>query len=100
MVFQQMSGVNSLVYYVPYLLENSVGLPVNTSLLVAGLVGVIFVTFSVYAIFFIDRWGRRKPFIITSVLQALSMALVAILLSLDNKAASMASVTFFFTYMA
>lgn len=100
MIFQQMSGINALVYYIPYLLESSVRLGPNTALLVSGLVGVVFVIFSVYAFIFIDKWGRRKPFIITSVVQSLSMALVAILLSLETQAASTASVVFFFLYMA
>ena len=100
MVFQQMSGVNALVYYIPFLLQNSVGIDVHTSLLIAGLVGLVFFLFSFYAIFFIDRWGRRWPFIITSILQSLSMAMVSILLSLRSPTASKASVAFFFTYMA
>ncbi|KAJ5378315.1 general substrate transporter [Penicillium cataractarum] len=100
MVFQQMSGINALVYYIPYLLANSVGLAANMALLISGLVGVVFVVFSAYAFFFIDRWGRRKPFIITSLVQSLSMTLVAILLSLNNTNASKASVVFFFLYMA
>ncbi|KAI9034824.1 uncharacterized protein KD926_005338 [Aspergillus affinis] len=100
MVFQQMSGINALVYYIPYLLENSVGLPANTALLISGLVGVIFVVFSAYAFIFIDKWGRRKPFIVTSIAQSLSMIMVAILLSLETPTASKASVVFFFLYMA
>ena len=100
MVFQQMSGINALVYYIPYLLENSVGLPPNTALLISGLVGVVFVIFSAYAFFFIDKWGRRRSFIITSVVQSLSMSLVAILLSLKSQSASKVSVVFFFLYMA
>lgn len=100
MVFQQLSGINALVYYIPYLLKDSVGLPANTALLVSGLVGVVFVAFSAYAFFFIDKWGRKKPFIITSVVQSLSMVVVAILLSLESPAASRASVVFFFLYMA
>ncbi|CCX32891.1 putative Myo-inositol transporter 1 [Pyronema domesticum] len=98
--FQQMSGCNALVYYIPFLLQHSVGLDANTSLLVSGLNGLVFFLFSIYPLLFLDKWGRPKPFIVASLVQSFSMVMVAILLSIGTTATNKASVVFFFTYIA
>ncbi|MCJ1246025.1 hypothetical protein MMC30_003229 [Trapelia coarctata] len=99
-VFQQMSGVNALVYYIPYLLQTSMGLDEKTSLWVSGLNGIVFFLCSAYPIFFLDQFGRPKPFMVVSSVQALSMAMVAILLSLTTTSTNYAAIVFFFTYIA
>ncbi|GAO51508.1 general substrate transporter [Saitoella complicata NRRL Y-17804] len=99
-IFQQLSGCNALVYYIPVLLEQTVGLSRESSLLVGGLIGLVFFLFSAYPLIFLDKWGRPKPFIIASIVQSISMVLIAILLSTGNATAAKASVLFFFTYIA
>jgi MFS family permease len=112
-----MSGVNALVYYIPFLLETTMGLPRSTSLWVSGLNGVTFFLASLYPVFFLDRWGRKKPFIIASASCCINMMMVAILLSLNKQSTNYAAIgklfvpcfkcwelirstVFFFTYIA
>lgn len=91
-VFQQMSGVNALVYYIPYLLQTSMGLSEKTSLWVSGLNGLVFFLCSAYPIFFLDRFGRPKPFMVASTIQSISMIMVAVLLSLNTHSTNYAAI--------
>jgi MFS family permease len=91
-VFQQMSGVNALVYYIPYLLETTMGLSRGTSLWVSGLNGLVFFLASFYPVFFLDRYGRKKPFIIASASCAINMMMVAILLSINKQSTNYAAI--------
>jgi predicted MFS family arabinose efflux permease len=91
-VFQQMSGVNALVYYIPYLLQTTMGLAEKTSLWVSGLNGLVFFLSSAYPIFFLDKYGRPKPFMVASTVQSISMVMVAILLSINTHATNNASI--------
>ncbi|CAK5279203.1 unnamed protein product [Mycena citricolor] len=57
--FQQMTGIDAIVYYAPTIFQ-SLGLPGHTvSLLAAGVIGVVFVISTLPAIATIDRIGRR-----------------------------------------
>ena len=58
--FQQFSGINAIIYYAPTIFG---GLGLNgstTSLLATGVLGVVDFVFTFPAVFFVDRWGRRK----------------------------------------
>lgn len=60
MFFQQFSGINAIIYYAPTIFG---GLGLNgstTSLLATGVLGVVDFVFTFPAVFFVDRWGRRK----------------------------------------
>ncbi|KAI4717472.1 general substrate transporter [Aureobasidium sp. EXF-10727] len=60
MFFQQFTGINAIIYYAPTIF-GSLGLNVSTtSLLATGVLGVIDFLFTFPAIFFVDRFGRRK----------------------------------------
>jgi len=104
----QIGGINLVVYFVPTALERNVGLTHNLSLLIGGFVQTMFFFGSLIPTFFLDKMGRRRPMMWGSFGLAISMMLIAVLLSftLDrgfsaklNKATSSASVAFFFTYM-
>lgn len=100
-------GINLVVYYVPSALQNNVGLTRNLSLLIGGAVQCMFFVGSLVPTFFLDRLGRRRPMMWGSFGLALSMMMIAILLSFHrpqfspqlSKKTSEASVAFFFTYM-
>ncbi|PNS18818.1 High-affinity glucose transporter [Sphaceloma murrayae] len=104
----QMGGINLVVYFVPTALQNNVGLTRNLALVIGGCVQTMFFFGSLVPTFFLDRLGRRRPMMWGSLALALSMMLIAILLSFNGnpryseatqKATSSASVAFFFTYM-
>ncbi|KAF2192873.1 putative Myo-inositol transporter 1 [Zopfia rhizophila CBS 207.26] len=101
----QMGGINLVVYFITSVLEINVGLSRNLSLLLGGVINLMFFIGSLYPTFFLDRIGRRKPMMWGSFGLGFSMMLIAILLSFQGqdgsvaKSTSSASVTFFFTYM-
>ncbi|KAF2675812.1 putative Myo-inositol transporter 1 [Lentithecium fluviatile CBS 122367] len=101
----QMGGINLVVYYITSVLQLNVGLTRNLSLLLGGVINLMFFIGSLYPTFFLDRIGRRKPMMWGSFGLGISMMLISVLLSFQDrggsvaKATASASVTFFFTYM-
>lgn len=57
---QQFSGVNALGYYLPTLLQQSVGLNEQESRLLTGVNGTIYLGAALCCLLIIDRFGRRK----------------------------------------
>jgi len=65
-VFQQFVGINVVLYYAPEIFRN-MGSGTDTALLQTIIVGIINLSFTVLAIFTVDRWGR-KPLQISGAL--------------------------------
>lgn len=59
-IMQQFSGVNALGYYLPTLLQQSVGLDEETSRLLTGVNGTVYLVAAFCCLLIIDRFGRRK----------------------------------------
>ncbi|KAF7552906.1 hypothetical protein G7Z17_g3977 [Cylindrodendrum hubeiense] len=57
---QQFSGVNALGYYLPTLLQQSVGLSEEESRLMTGINGTVYLGAAFCCLLIIDRFGRRK----------------------------------------
>ncbi|KAG9193770.1 hypothetical protein G6011_03805 [Alternaria panax] len=101
----QMGGINLVVYYITSVLEQNVGLDRNLSLLLGGVINLMFFLGSLLPTFTLDRTGRRKPMMWGSFGLGLSMMMIAILLSFRGddgkvlKTTASVSVAFFFTYM-
>lgn len=55
----QMSGINLVVYYMPTVLVDNVGVRPNTALLIAGFVQLMFVVGNTLPALALDRMGRR-----------------------------------------
>lgn len=98
-----MGGINLVVYYITSVLQLNVGLDRNLSLLLGGVVNLMFFLGSLFPTFTLDRTGRRKPMMWGSFGCGLSMMMIAILLSFKSEGGSLAkatasgSVAFFFT---
>jgi SP family xylose:H+ symportor-like MFS transporter len=71
-VFQQLVGINVVLYYASDIFEG-MGLTTNASLFQTILVGAVNLTFTVVAIFTVDRMGRRPLQIIGALVMAVSM---------------------------
>jgi hypothetical protein len=99
----QMGGINLVVYYITSVLQINVGLTRNLSLLLGGVINMMFFFGSLYPTFYLDKSGRRKPMMWGSLGLGISMMMISILLSFQGnggslaKATSTASVAFFFT---
>ena len=75
-VFNQVSGINAIIYYAPRIFEMT-GAGTDSALLSTLGIGVVNFIFTMTAMFFIDRFGRKKLMYIGSVGLIVTLALVA-----------------------
>ena len=71
-VFQQFVGINVVLYYATAIFQG-MGLTTNASLFQTIIVGFVNLTFTVVAIFTVDRFGRRPLQIIGALVMAVAM---------------------------
>jgi sugar porter (SP) family MFS transporter len=76
-VFQQVTGINVVMYYAPAIFK-SAGFGNDSALLQTALMGMVNLTFAVVSMFFVDKLGRRPLMIIGSIGMAIAMALLAL----------------------
>ena len=76
-VFQQFIGINVVLYYAPEIFKN-MGSGTNHSLLQTIIVGIINMSFTVLAIYTVDRFGRKQ----LQIIGALGMAFFMFVLGL------------------
>lgn len=86
-VFQQFVGINVVLYYAPEIFRN-MGLGTDAALFQTIIVGVINLTFTVVAIFTVDRFGRKPLMIIGSVGMAVSMLVLGLVFYSQNMGVS------------
>lgn len=75
-VFVQITGINTVIDYAPKILMTA-GLEIRNALLSTSLIGLVNFAFTFFAIFLIDRLGRKTLYIIGSSGMALSLLLIA-----------------------
>jgi len=71
-VFQQFVGINVVLYYAPEIFRN-MGSGTDTSLLQTIIVGAVNLSFTVLAIFTVDKFGRKPLQIIGAIGMAIAM---------------------------
>lgn len=95
----QWSGINLVVYYMPTVLVQNVGMPAGRATLIAGFVELMFVVGNTLPAFRLDRMGRKKTMMVGCGLLSLCMLCISVLLSFGKQKTSEASIAFFFLYM-
>ncbi|GAB3880479.1 sugar porter family MFS transporter [Spirosoma agri] len=75
-VFNQVSGINAIIYYAPRIFEMT-GLGKNSSLLSSAGIGLTNLIFTMISMNLIDRYGRRTLMKIGSIGLIITLALVA-----------------------
>ncbi len=75
-VFVQITGINTVVDYAPKILMTA-GVEIRNALLQTSLIGLVNFTFTFFAIFLIDRLGRKTFYIIGSSGMAVSLLMIA-----------------------
>lgn len=75
-MFNQVSGINAIIYYAPRIFEMT-GLGKQSSLLSSVGIGAVNFTFTLLALNFIDKFGRRTLMLIGSVGLILTLMLVS-----------------------
>lgn len=92
----QMSGINLVVYYMPSVLVENVGLSRNSALLIAGFVELMFIIGNTLPALALDRMGRKKTMMFGCFGLFICMMMIAILLSFGKHNTSSAAIAFFF----
>ncbi len=82
-VFQQITGINTIMYYAPVIFQKT-GLGADTALLQTLAVGGVNFLFTLVAIRFIDRVGRKLLLIIGSVGMTISLAGLSVAFFLEQ----------------
>jgi len=96
-VFQQFVGINVVLYYAPEIFKN-MGSNTDASLLQTIIVGAINLTFTVVAIFTVDRYGRKPLQIIGALGMASSMLALGFTFYFQN--VGIAALLFMLLYVA
>jgi sugar porter (SP) family MFS transporter len=76
-VFQQVTGINVVMYYAPAIFK-SAGFGNDSALLQTALMGMVNLTFAVISMFFVDKMGRKPLMIIGSIGMSIAMILLAL----------------------
>ena len=76
-VFQQVSGINSVLYYAPMIFE-SAGSGRDSAFVQAIAIGIVFLVVTVVSMLFIDRFGRKPLLYIGVTMMALSLLVTGI----------------------
>jgi len=83
-IFQQVTGINTVIYYAPTILQNA-GFSEQGALVANALgVGLVNVGFTILAVRIIDRVGRRPLLLIGLVGMTISLALLAIVFTMGG----------------
>ena len=99
-IFQQLSGCNAVIYYLPVLLEQSMGEEHNFALLIGGVNMIIYAIVATFSWFFIEKIGRRKLFLYGSLLQFIAMVISFACLIPKGESVKKGAVFGLFLYMA
>jgi SP family xylose:H+ symportor-like MFS transporter len=95
--FQQLIGINVVLYYAPMIFQN-MGTKLDISLLQTILIGAVNLLFTILAIFTVDKLGR-KPLLITGGL-IMGIAMAAIGFTFYEERMGIAALIFILLYMA
>jgi len=81
-IFQQLSGINAVLYYAPMIFESAGG-GRGSAFIQAVVLGIVFMVMTIGSMFFIDRLGRR-PLLFTGVgIMAVSLLLTGLAFRAD-----------------
>ena len=97
-MFQQISGINLITYYIPTILQGQVGLSGFLSRVIAGANGTEYFAASWIAVFTIEKFGRRSLMMFGAAGMTASMVVLAITDSVGNAQSGIASTVFLFLF--
>jgi len=72
-VHQQLGGCNAVIYYATILFENNIGLDRNLSLILGGVLAIVYALFALLSFVIVERVGRRPLFLIGTAGQGVAM---------------------------
>jgi SP family xylose:H+ symportor-like MFS transporter len=86
-VFQQLVGINAVLYYAPLMFKN-LGASTDSAFLQTIVIGVTLVAFTVVAQVTVDRWGRKPLLITGALIMAVSMTFLGFLFNASGNGTS------------
>ncbi|MFC2123437.1 D-xylose transporter XylE [Bacteroidota bacterium] len=96
-VFQQFVGINVVLYYAPEIFRN-MGSGTDTSLLQTIIVGVVNLSFTILAIFTVDKFGRKPLQIIGAI--GMAVAMFSLGFSFYSETVGLGTLMFMLLYVA
>jgi sugar porter (SP) family MFS transporter len=77
MVFQQFTGINAVLYYAPQIFASFGFSSTTTTLLATGVTGILQIIFTLPAVLYLDRFGRKSFLIVGAVGMCICHVIVA-----------------------
>ncbi|POF28015.1 sugar porter family MFS transporter [Roseibium marinum] len=99
-VFQQVSGINAVIYYAPIIMKHAGFDGSSTQLAATVGIGVVNVLMTVVAMFVVDRFGRRPLLILGFIGTALSLVVIAYAMQADKPELAPLALAGLFAYIA
>ncbi|KAI2627933.1 general substrate transporter [Hypomontagnella submonticulosa] len=81
MFFQQWTGINAVLYYAPTIFKQLGMTDTTTSLLATGVVGIVMFLFTIPAVLYIDRAGRKPVLTIGAIGMATCHIIIAVIVA-------------------
>ncbi|KAL3476195.1 general substrate transporter [Aspergillus californicus] len=97
-MFQQISGINLITYYIPVVLEQQLGMSLQQSRLIAACNGTEYFLASWIAVFTIEKFGRRTLMLFGAAGMSISMAILAATASAHTDSSNIACAVFLFVF--
>ena len=79
MLFQQLVGINSVIYFLPQVFIKGFGFPENHAIWVSVGIGVVNFVATIAATLIMDKFPRKKLLIFGSVTMTIALAVLAVL---------------------
>ena len=84
-VFQQLVGINAVLYYGPQMFNN-MGFKGDASFASTVIMGIVMVVFTLIATVTVDRWGRKPLLILGALIMAVSMTALGFMFNAGSMA--------------
>jgi len=84
-VFQQLVGINTVIYYAPTIFQQAGFTSANSAILATSVVGVVNVIATIIATFLLDKMGRRTLLMIGTVLMIGALLLLGIVFASGSR---------------
>jgi len=84
-MFQQITGINAILYYAADIFHNALGMPKEDALSQQLWLGAVNLVFTFIAIYQVDRWGRKPLLIIGTIGMMVGISILGITLYIDQK---------------
>lgn len=97
-VFQQFSGINMVLYYLPTILETSANMSHSMALVLSACASMNLAFSTFLSLFTIDRFGRKNTMAAGLTVQGFCYIIIAIGLSINTKKSQFMAVAFMYFY--